>query len=130
MDQPAPRLLILEDDALLAELIRLVGASAGLEGEVAASPAELFRLVDLHPDAALMLDIIMPEMDGLEVLRELARRGFRGPIQVLSGCEPIYLDTVGRLAERQGLNLRGTFQKPATPAQLQALVEGLRAGES
>lgn len=125
-DPRPPRLLILEDDDLLAEMIRLVATEAGFEGMVAGSAAELFGLVRQHPDAALMLDIIMPEVDGLEVLRELVRLGFRGPVQVLSGCEPLYLDTVTRLAERQGVNLRGAFQKPATPTQLQAMIEGLR----
>lgn len=123
----APVLFVLEDEPLLAAFIGALGEAAGFDSRVVLEPGDLLRLVGEHLEAALMLDIVMPNMDGLEVLQKLAAAGFRGPIQVLSGSGTLYLETVGRLAARQGLRLAGVCEKPVTEERLRNILATLMA---
>ena len=67
-----PRVLIVEDDALVAEMYRLALSRAGYEVVTAADgEAGLERARASRPDF-VFLDIRMPRMDGIELLRRLA----------------------------------------------------------
>jgi len=66
------RVLIVEDDALVAEMYRLALSRAGYEVLTAADgEAGLERATQSKPDFAF-LDIRMPRMDGIEMLRRLS----------------------------------------------------------
>ena len=66
-----PRVLIVEDDALVAEMYRLALSRAGYEVVTAADgEVGLERARASRPDFAF-LDIRMPRMDGIELLRRL-----------------------------------------------------------
>ena len=79
------RILIVEDQqyvsSLLADAVRLQGH----EVIVAASGTEGLALIDReHPDA-VFLDIVMPEPDGVEVLRRIRQRSAELPVVVITG---------------------------------------------
>jgi CheY-like chemotaxis protein len=77
--------LVADDDADTVEAYSLLLGSRGLTVAAAADGREaLFKALDLHPDL-VVLDIAMPEMDGLEVLRRLrAHQGPRIPVLVVT----------------------------------------------
>jgi DNA-binding response OmpR family regulator len=65
------RILVAEDDHAVRDLIRIKLELAGYEVQTARNGAEALQVVrDRHPDA-MVLDINMPEVDGVEVLRAL-----------------------------------------------------------
>src|SRR3569832_579840 len=77
------RLLLVEDDAALA---RILGAALGEEGfsvPLAATGAEGLRLFEAAPPDLAILDVLLPEMDGLELCRRLRRR-YTTPIVLLT----------------------------------------------
>ena len=77
------RLLLVEDDAALA---RILGAALGEEGfsvTLAATGAEGLRLFEAAPPDLAILDVLLPEMDGLELCRRLRRR-YTTPIVLLT----------------------------------------------
>jgi len=61
------RILIIDDDNLMAQLVNLYLAKAGFEVFVAHSGREGLQEVDQHHPDLIVLDITMPEMDGWEV---------------------------------------------------------------
>lgn len=66
-----PRVLVIEDDPPALELIQKVLEAAGMEAIPARGGPEGLRLArEAHP-AAITLDLLMPQVDGWEVLREL-----------------------------------------------------------
>lgn len=68
------KILLVEDDAFLSELYVTKFAEAGYEITVAEDGQEGLQLVEkLKPDL-MLLDIVLPRMDGLSVLRAMKER--------------------------------------------------------
>ena len=78
-ERPRPRdesavVLVVEDDKDIRELIQLCLESDGLEVVTASDGREaLARVEEVRPDA-ILLDLMMPEVDGWEVIRTLKAR--------------------------------------------------------
>jgi two-component system response regulator MprA len=83
------RLLVVEDDMGLRDVLRralsLAGYEVRLSGEGAEALAEVGRSV---PDA-VVLDVGLPDIDGLEVCRMLRRQGNRVPVLMLTARDAI-----------------------------------------
>ncbi|MDQ8161636.1 MAG: EAL domain-containing response regulator [Gemmatimonadota bacterium] len=69
----------------------------------------------------LLLDLQMPEIDGIEFVRHLARLGYAGALILISGEDERIVQTARRLAEAHRLDVRGALHKPVTPDSLKAL---------
>jgi EAL domain-containing protein (putative c-di-GMP-specific phosphodiesterase class I)/CheY-like chemotaxis protein len=123
-DTAKPRLLVIDDEpgicGFVAEVAELCGYSASAITEHSGISAELDRGADV-----IVLDLQMPGMDGIEVVRDLARRGSRATVILSSGVDRRILDSAARLATGHGLKLAGRLQKPVRAAELKALLEGL-----
>src|SRR5690606_13730547 len=116
------RLLILDDDPLTGQTIRNIAALAGFDVELTDSHREFFSaLENVRPDA-IALDLVMPEMDGVEVIAELARRRCTCKIIITSGVGGRILDAASRSAAERGLDIIGVLPKPFTPAALRELL--------
>ena len=78
-------ILVVDDEASIRESLRMILEYEGYRVEEAGSGAEaLARVADRMP-AAVVLDVKMPEMDGLEVLGAFRERGYEMPVLVISG---------------------------------------------
>ncbi len=77
--------LIVDDEASIRESLRMILEYEGYRIEEASSgPAALSRVARRIPDAVI-LDVKMPEMDGLAVLQAFRERGYDMPVMVISG---------------------------------------------
>jgi CheY-like chemotaxis protein len=116
------RLLILDDDPEIGQTIQFIAESARLESVATETPEEFFRLLGEWQPTHIALDLVMPRMDGVEVIAELARRGCRAQIIITSGVGSRILDAAGRSAAAHGLNISGVLSKPFSPSALRALL--------
>ncbi|MBI2115157.1 MAG: response regulator [candidate division NC10 bacterium] len=114
---PLPRrVLIVEDEALLRrEMAETLGAAGFAVGEAATGAEALAALAGPPPDL-LILDIVLPDLDGWEVLAQVRREGrTRGlPVLIITGLESIRAD--------QALAL-GADEFLAKPVSAQVLVD-------
>jgi DNA-binding response OmpR family regulator len=78
------RLLIVEDNEELAELLAKGLRTAGYEADILSSIEEARSVLETTFYAALILDLGLPDGDGLEVLREVRRRNNPIPVLVLT----------------------------------------------
>ena len=72
MKEP-PKLLVVDDQPNNLKLLKFALEQAGMEVSVAASGAECLRLTRAYPPDLILLDVTMPEMDGIETCRELQK---------------------------------------------------------
>ena len=80
------RILVVDDERAVRESLRRALELEGYDGELAADGHEALELLEsesTQPDA-LVLDVLMPEVDGLEVCRRLRRAGSRLPVLMLT----------------------------------------------
>jgi len=117
------RILLVEDHVELSHWVSKALRDAKLTVECAANGADADALLHTQDYALVILDLTLPKMDGLEVLRRLrARAGTRARTPVL------ILTARGGLEERvQGLNLGADdyLAKPFELAELEARVKAL-----
>ncbi|HEX9736641.1 MAG TPA: sigma-54 dependent transcriptional regulator [Thermoanaerobaculia bacterium] len=84
-DNSAATVLVVDDEGSIRESLRMILEYEGYRVDEAASgPQALSRVAEGAPDAVL-LDIKMPEMDGLAVLSSFRERGYEMPVLVISG---------------------------------------------
>lgn len=118
-------LLLVDDDAHMREVMRFALEKAGHQVTEARDGAEAFTLAQQHAFDLVVLDIVMPELDGLELCRKLRAQGELPIIFVSSRDEE--LDRV------LGLELGGDdyLTKPFSPRELSARVAAvLRRGRT
>lgn len=115
------RLLILDDDQGVGQTIELIARTAGLETRFTSLPGQFFEWLDQWQPDHIAVDLVMPDMDGVEVLAQLARRSCRARIIVTSGVDGRVLDAAGRSASERGLNIVGVLPKPFMPSTLRRM---------
>lgn len=80
----SPTVFIVDNDAAVRDALALLMRSANLTAAVFAGAREFLEKVPQDLPGCLVLDVRMPEIDGLELQRQLAARGSRLPIIILT----------------------------------------------
>lgn len=75
MTPPQPHVLVAEDNALVADAMRLLFEETGHRVTTAASIADVVRAATSEPVDLLLLDLGLADGDGLDVLQQLRERG-------------------------------------------------------
>jgi two-component system, OmpR family, response regulator MprA len=78
------QLLVVDDDAAVREALALVLDLGGFEVATAADGREALRTLAASPLDAVILDVLMPGLDGLEVCRRMRACGNRTPVLMLT----------------------------------------------
>ena len=124
------RLLIFDDDPRVGNMIRMIAAASGYEARVVAHAERFFAEIDSWQPTHIALDLVMPEMDGVQVLGELGRRQCTADIIITSGIGSRVLDAAGRSASEHGLHVVGVLAKPFSAAALRGLLRARTADDS
>ena len=122
-----PRLLLVDDEPVLAGFVASAARESGYDA-VLTSDDEEFRAQFLanRPDM-VVLDLGMPGMDGIELLRFLAEQHFQSPVLIISGFDRRVLESSFRLGEALGLTMVGPLEKPVRLEALEALLIELKS---
>jgi PAS domain S-box-containing protein len=128
---------ILDDDATQRELL---GSQARAHTRAPVRPfdhaAGVLALLDgaVKPvdtrGLLLLLDLQLPGMDGVELLRHLARRGYAGALALVSGADPRVRDAALRLAQACRLRVLGSLDKPVATGAIAQLLRAWRSGDT
>jgi len=114
------RILVVEDAPKMAELIRRVLVSERHVVDVAPDGETAIRLVEDLPYDALILDRMLPDIDGLEVVRQIRAAGQNVPVLMLTA-----LDTVDHRVGGLDAGADDYLSKPFAFAELLARLRAL-----
>lgn len=118
--------LVVDDDPVFIEVARAmltsilddVQISPATGGKAARALVSAYRSYDL-----ILLDLMMPDLDGIEFLKHLHREDFRGPIVIVSGADKRLREAAGGLASAYDLNVVDTLSKPLTTDKLMSALD-------
>lgn len=119
---PGKRILILDDDEAVGQTLQWVAESLGCEAEFTTHPSDFFARLDVSNPDVITLDLAMPGLDGVEVMRLLAQRHCRARIVISSGMGARVLDAARRSAAEHGLSIAGVLPKPISREALRILL--------
>ena len=125
MDQP--RLLLIDDEPVLAEFLASAARECGYDPVITAQDQQFRDEFRAKSPDMVALDLGMPGMDGVELLRFLSEENYRSPVLIVSGFDRRVLESAFRLGEALGLNMAGPLEKPVRLEDLEALLNKLKA---
>ena len=119
-------ILLVDDEPFILKLhLRLLanlGYTSVTPCEGAAQALETMDLADKPPDL-ILLDLNMPEIDGVEFLRYLVKRDYCGSVILVSGEDERVLQAAEKLVQAHQITSLGHLRKPVKPEMLAAFLE-------
>jgi EAL domain-containing protein (putative c-di-GMP-specific phosphodiesterase class I)/FixJ family two-component response regulator len=126
IERTAIRILVLDDESFMLKLLRRVLVNAGFTNvtvcDSGRSALEHIAASQGGPDV-ILLDLNMPEMDGIEFVRHLVGLRYQGSLILVSGEDERMLRTAEKLVRAHNIPILGYLHKPVQSEALSALVE-------
>ena len=127
MQEPANiKILILDDDTfmlkLLTRMLAKLGYSAVMTCDNGSDALRKIDQIDTRPDL-ILLDLNMPDMDGIEFVRYLVDRDYHGKLILVSGEDERMLRTAEKLVQAHKIPMLGYLHKPVDPDKLSEFLQ-------
>ncbi|AXA35722.1 two component transcriptional regulator, winged helix family [Candidatus Sumerlaea chitinivorans] len=126
-EKRSPRVLVIEDDIELCKVLRTLLEQSGFRVDVAYDGETGLALLRKNHPAVAMIDIVLPRLNGLEIIAEIIRMvpEERPKILVLTGVASDSGITDQQWCEK--LNVDAYISKPADPKHIVEVVNQLLA---
>jgi EAL domain-containing protein (putative c-di-GMP-specific phosphodiesterase class I) len=118
------RLLVIDDEPEFGALIKKAAETLGFEVVVSDDPSNFASLARSFRPTVIMLDLNMPDTDGIQLLRQLAVDRCTAAVVLSSGADARVLEVAMRLGQERGLTMSGTLPKPFRIEALRAMLAG------
>lgn len=116
----ANRLLIMGHEPEVRGFVGGVGRDLGFEVTDTSDPNQFVGAVRGFSPSVIILDLQMPNHDGIEVLRSLSEAQSSAKVLLTSGLDEQVLTTAEQLGMAMGVDIAGSFSKPIPFDQLEA----------
>ena len=114
-------LLVVDDEVDFADFVKDVAQEMNFDVISTDDPFEFNALYDSHINI-IVLDLFMPGMDGIELLRLLHQQQSKAAIIFMSGNDVNLLHSAQKIALEQGLTVLGILQKPFRAKELEHML--------
>ncbi|MBL3601510.1 MAG: EAL domain-containing response regulator [gamma proteobacterium endosymbiont of Lamellibrachia anaximandri] len=118
------KLLVVDDEPEIGVFVRDVALDLGYEAISIHRPDSFEEYFSDDIDL-VVLDLIMPGRDGVELLRTMAERASNASIILISGYDIGVLHSAQKLASEQGLHVVGTLTKPIRYRELEDMLNAI-----
>lgn len=118
-------LMVVDDDAGICDLVVSVARECGFAAYSCQSPNAMWTsLAEFTPDV-LVLDLNLPENDGVTLLGKLGEQNAAQKILLISGRDNRTLVSAERIGTQHGLDMVGSLQKPFPVEALESVFQGI-----
>lgn len=124
----APFAFIIDDDRTIRVLISMVLGRLGIDCALFDGATTAMAALAEHRPQIAFLDIALANSDAVDVLKGMSAVRYDGIVQLVSGANPMILETVQRIGVRHGLRLAPPLYKPFRGSALQRIVAPLLGG--
>lgn len=122
------RLLVVDDHVEITDLIREIAETDGYDVHALNQSSQFFdQFEKINPDI-VCIDIHMPDVDGIEILRWLSNHDCRAQVVILSGGDPLFTKVAERIGEAANLRIR-TVVKPFSLGDFRDVLRAFPATE-
>ena len=119
-----PQVYLIDDEPDILQILRDVVELCGLEAHCFSQADDFIKEIQCFEGSnILILDLQMPKIDGIEVIRHLAKMENSPELILMSGQDSAVLSAAENLAVAHALVVRGTLEKPLSIARLRSLLE-------
>ncbi len=119
------RLLVVDDNRPFGKFIRRAAEGAGYEVEVTSDGEAFMKRYGAFKPTTVMIDLMMPDIDGIELVQWVSAREAPARVIVVTGYSPEYASTAKLLGEGRGLDTVITLIKPFKLARLRRVLDEL-----
>ncbi len=119
------RVNILDDDPMTLDILTHQLHEFGVSTIVTASNVKDLKVAlneNARKDDLLLIDIFMPDEDGVQLLMDLGKANYVGNIALMSGRDPDFLDRITSLGQHLGLSILRAQTKPQSLADIRSLL--------
>jgi DNA-binding response OmpR family regulator len=111
------RLLIVDDNQSFAAELAADGERLGLDVRMVHDTSTFERVLKTWSPSIITMDLVMPDADGLELIRICGRSSYPGALILMSGGFELYLKMAEEIARTNNLNVVAKMPKPFRPRQ-------------
>lgn len=109
---PHRSIVVLDDQPEITELVQMVLEPVGFSTRRCHTQREFWRAYEEVDPSVVIIDMIMPEHDGFEIVDELVKRDVEASVVVMSGGPGLYREAALKIGRSHGLAVSTTIRKP------------------
>ncbi|MCG8494066.1 MAG: response regulator [Sneathiellales bacterium] len=113
-------LLIVDDEIDFGKFVGEVGEGLGYNVTVTSCAVDFMKSYIEHQPSVIVMDMVMPGVDGVELIGWLAQQKCTSRILVVTGYNPRYVELAENLGGAKGLSSIKSLTKPIRLAELKA----------
>jgi CheY-like chemotaxis protein len=114
------RLLVVDDEPDFAQFVSSAARELGYVTHICTQSKEFRRIYAEFAPTHIVLDVVMPDIDGIEIMQWLATQGSTARVVITTGYNPQYAKMAGLVGADRGLQAVKTLTKPVRLADLRA----------
>src|ERR1700761_7727499 len=122
------RMLVIDDEEDICETIAEIASTYNFEVSTISNPENVAKTIAELKPSFIMLDLMMPGTDGVELLRLLADHVKDSKLCLISGSDSRVLNSARRLGSAHGLNVVAALEKPLEIGALRSLFGQMATG--
>ncbi|MFT4886913.1 MAG: CheY-like chemotaxis protein [Pseudohongiellaceae bacterium] len=124
------RVLIVDDEGYITIILKNIVEKLGCETDNIDDGRTIGKALFAFDPEVIFLDLMMPDIDGVEVINLLGEAGCKAKIVLMSGLDQRYISSVAEVAKGYNLDVIGAITKPFQPGKIESLIGPLVASKA